>query len=113
MAMETFGNLLIGDTHRIDVVNDIIERIYRPVQTSSVLSTETDELLAGGTDLHTHSLLGSNLTTAGSSATKSALVILNGTGNTFHELTTTTGINPKTSLISDFSDSILEQLVHS
>lgn len=107
MAMETFGNLLIGDTHRIDVVNDIIERIYRPVQTSSVLSTETDELLAGGTDLH------SNLTTAGSSATKSALVILNGTGNTFHELTTTTGINPKTSLISDFSDSILEQLVHS
>lgn len=59
---------------------------------------ETDELLstsplhiASGNDLYTHSLLSSNMTAAGSSATKKTTVILNGSGNAFNEMTTTTG----------------------
>lgn len=62
------------------------------------MHVETDDLLsksplqlAGGTDLHTHSLISSNLTAAGSSVTKKTIVILNGSGNIFNEMTTTAG----------------------
>lgn len=57
---------------------------------------ETDELLpasllhaAGANDLHAHSQ-SSSMTAAGSSTTKKAIVLLNGSGNAFNEMTTTT-----------------------
>lgn len=62
------------------------------------VSIETDELLttsphhiASGNDPYTHSLISSNMTAAGSSATKKTTVMLNGTGTGFNEMTTTTG----------------------